>query len=115
MFVLDTHAWVWWASEDKRLSRRARRAIEAEGEAGVPAISVWEVALLVEKGVVTLDPRGVLFDAENIAERLSVRDFMTELREAGVPTTGPKGFGPADRQRFAATLDRELGRLVRSR
>lgn len=70
-------------------------------------------AALVKKGVVTMDPRGELFTEENVDERLSVRDFMTELREAGVSTGGPKGFGPQDRQRFAATFDRELARLVR--
>lgn len=71
-------------------------------------------AILVKKGVVTLDPRGELFDEENIDERLSVRDFMYGLREAGVTTGGPKGFGAQDRRRFAATLDRELSRLVRN-
>ncbi|AKU91129.1 YaiI/YqxD family protein [Vulgatibacter incomptus] len=69
---------------------------------------------LVPKGVAVLDPRGELFTEENIEERLSVRDFMHELREGGVVTGGPKGFGPQDRQRFAATLDRELDRLVRA-
>lgn len=70
-------------------------------------------ALLVEKGVVTLDPRGEVYTEENVGERLSVRDFMHELREAGVMSGGPKGFGQQDRQRFAAAFDRELSRLVR--
>ena len=72
-------------------------------------------ALLVPKGVVVLDPRGELFSAENIDERLSVRNFMQELREGGVMTGGPGGFSAQDRQRFAATLDRELTRLLKSR
>jgi PIN domain nuclease of toxin-antitoxin system len=25
--LLDTHAWVWWLADDRRLSRRARSAI----------------------------------------------------------------------------------------
>lgn len=70
-------------------------------------------AALVKKGVVTLDPRGELFTEENVDERLSMRDFMTELREGGVMTGGPKGFGPQDKQRFAATFDREMSKLVR--
>lgn len=72
-------------------------------------------AVLVKKGVVAIDPRGEAFTPDNVDERLSLRDFHTGLREAGVNTAGPRGFGPADRQRFAATFDRELGRLLRAR
>ncbi|GMU01162.1 YaiI/YqxD family protein [Corallococcus caeni] len=70
-------------------------------------------ALLVPKGVVVMDPRGELFTPENIDERLSVRNFMQELRDSGVTTGGPSGFSQQDRQQFAATLDRELTRLVK--
>ena len=72
-------------------------------------------ALLVPKRVVVLDPRGELFSEENIAERLSVRNFMQELRDSGVNTGGPGGFSAQDKQKFAATLDRELTRLLKSR
>lgn len=70
-------------------------------------------AALVKKGVVTLDVRGEPFTPENIDERLSMRNFFQELRDSGVATEGPKGFAPQDRQRFAASLDRELTRLSR--
>jgi uncharacterized protein YaiI (UPF0178 family) len=60
-----------------------------------------------------MDVRGDPFTAENIDERLSLRNFMQDLREGGVVTGGPKGFGPQDKQRFAATFDRELNRLIR--
>lgn len=89
--------------------------IAANAEAGDLAVTqdIPLAADLVKKGVVTLDPRGELFTEESVDERLSVRDFMHELREAGVTTSGPRAFGPQDRQRFAATFDRELGRLMR--
>lgn len=89
--------------------------IAAHAKAGDLAVTqdIPLAAELVKKGVVTLDPRGELFTEENVDERLSVRDFMHELREGGVMTGGPRGFGPQDRQRFAATFDRELGRLKR--
>jgi len=70
-------------------------------------------AALVKKGVVVMDVRGEPFTEDNIDERLSVRNFMQGLREGGVVTGGPAGFGPQDRQRFAGTFDRELSRLVR--
>lgn len=65
-------------------------------------------ARLVDKQVVVIDPRGEVYDAENVRERLSTRDFMTELREAGVQTGGPSAFSAKDRQRFANALDRAL-------
>ncbi|MGA9525171.1 MAG: YaiI/YqxD family protein [Myxococcaceae bacterium] len=89
--------------------------IAANAQAGDLAVTqdIPLAATLVKKGVVTLDPRGEPFTEENIDERLSVRNFMQELREGGVATGGPKGFAPQDRQRFAATFDRELTRLLR--
>ena len=69
---------------------------------------------LVEKGVLTLDPRGTEYTEENIGERLSIRDFMEQVRMTGVETGGPRAYGPKDKQSFANALDRILTRLVQS-
>ena len=56
--VLDTHAWVWWVTGDRRLSRRAQTAIDraaTRGELWLSMISVWEVAKKVEKGQLAFD------------------------------------------------------------
>jgi uncharacterized protein len=66
---------------------------------------------LIPKGVIVISTRGVLFTEENIGERLSIRNFMHDLREAGSTTPGPDEFGRKDRQRFADTLDSVLARL----
>ncbi len=55
MIVLDTHAWLWWVSEPKRLGAKARRALEAADRIGIPAVSCFEVAALVARGRITLD------------------------------------------------------------
>ena len=65
-------------------------------------------AAVVEKGAIALNPRGEQYDPETVGERLSIRDFMAQLRETGVETGGPAPFGPKDKQRFAAALDRLL-------
>lgn len=67
-------------------------------------------ARLVEKGVAVIGPRGEEYDEENVRERLSVRDFMADARDAGVVTGGPAAFSARDKQRFAASLDRALHR-----
>lgn len=70
-------------------------------------------AQLVAKGVVAIDPRGALHTAASVGERLSIRNFMEDLRGAGVVTGGPAPFGARDRQRFADSLDRELTKRLK--
>jgi len=65
---------------------------------------------VIEKGGFALDPRGDFFTEENIRERLSLRNFMDELRSSGVETGGPAAFSSKDRQAFANQLDRFLTR-----
>jgi PIN domain nuclease of toxin-antitoxin system len=50
MIVLDTHVWVWWVHGDDRLTPAQAEIIQAseEGVIGVSAISLWEIAKLVE-------------------------------------------------------------------
>ena len=67
-------------------------------------------ALVVARGATALDPRGELYTADSIGERLAVRDLMEELRWAGVATGGPAAYTTVDRQRFAQALDRLLAR-----
>jgi PIN domain nuclease of toxin-antitoxin system len=55
MIVLDTHAWIFMVDDPKRLGRAARRVIAKADRIGVPAVSMWELALLVEKGRLSLD------------------------------------------------------------
>lgn len=70
-------------------------------------------ALIVEAGAKALDPRGELLDERNIGERVAVRDMMTELRDIGVETGGPRSYQDTDKQRFANALDRWLTRATR--
>lgn len=65
-------------------------------------------AQVVERGAVALDPRGGLYTADNVGERLAVRDLMDELRGMGVATGGPAALGKKERQAFANQLDRLL-------
>ena len=72
-------------------------------------------ALLVPRNVVVLDPRGEEHTAETIGERLSIRDFMDQVRLAGGVTGGPPPYDTRAKQAFAAALDRALTRLLRPR
>ncbi|MEP7345044.1 MAG: type II toxin-antitoxin system VapC family toxin [Gemmatimonadaceae bacterium] len=52
--LLDTHVWLWSTLEPERLGRRAREALcDAHAELWISPISVWEAALLFERGRLT--------------------------------------------------------------
>ena len=70
-------------------------------------------AAAIEKGGVALNPRGELYTSENVRERLSVRNFLDELRGSGVNTGGPAALSQRERQMFANQLDRLLARQVK--
>ncbi len=95
----------------------ADRFIEMGAESGDVAITadVPLAAALVAKGVAVLDHRGEAFTPENVGERLSVRDFMADLRSSGVETGGPEAYSTRDKQAFASGLDRMLTRALRNR
>lgn len=68
---------------------------------------------LVEKQVAVIDPRGDEYHADNIASRLSMRDFMDDLRGAGSITGGSRPYNALDKKAFSATFDRLLTKSLR--
>ena len=81
----------------------------AEGDLVITA-DIPLAAALIEKGAFALSPRGEFYSAENIRERLGMRDFMENLRGAGVDIAGPAALAQGDRQAFARQLDSFLAR-----
>ena len=69
-------------------------------------------AQVIERGGSALNPRGEFYSVDNIRERLAMRNFMMELRSSGVEIGGPSSLSSADRQTFAAALDRYLAKAV---
>lgn len=63
---------------------------------------------VINKGGLALSPRGELYTHDNIKARLSMRNFMADLRDSGVETGGSSPFNHSDRQQFANQLDRWL-------
>ncbi len=57
MIVLDTHVLIWWVDGAAKLSRPAASAIKrAQAENGImiSSITAWEIAMLVDRGRLTL-------------------------------------------------------------
>lgn len=72
-------------------------------------------AAAIDKGSMVLNPRGELYSHANIKERLSMRNFSTDLRNSGVRTGGPSTLSKRDIQSFANELDSVLMRINNDR
>ena len=93
---------------DNEISRRV-----AAGDLVVTA-DIPLAADVIARGARALNPRGELYSADNIRERLAMRDLLEKLRETGVQTEGPAPLDHTDRKRFADALDRFLARQART-
>jgi uncharacterized protein YaiI (UPF0178 family) len=90
------------------------RHIIAEAASGDLAITqdIPLAAQLVPMGLAVISPYGTLFSPENIGDRIGLRDFMQDMRDAGLVTGGPKPFGDKEKRRFANAFDQTLTRLL---
>ncbi len=70
-------------------------------------------ARIVEKDALALDPRGRMYDRNNVKQILSMRDFMDSMRGSGIETGGSGGFGLQEKQHFANELDKLLAQARR--
>jgi PIN domain nuclease of toxin-antitoxin system len=108
MIVLDTHSWVWWVSNPELLSDTARQIVaEAVGqrELFISTISAWEVAMLVEKGrlSLTLDVRDWISRSESLPFVTFV-PLSTAIAVESVRLPGFPYADPADRIIVATAL-----------
>jgi PIN domain nuclease of toxin-antitoxin system len=67
VIVLDTHAWLWWASGDGALSRKAEKEIRAARRIAVSAVSCLEVAVAQARGRIELDRPPLVWLEEALA------------------------------------------------
>lgn len=72
-------------------------------------------AEVIEKGGRALNPRGELYSDKNIQQRLTMRNFMAEMRDAGIATGGPPPISQKERRDFANQLDQLLSKMINNR
>ena len=112
--LLDTHVWIWASLDDRKsLSPRATRAINESKRKWISAISLWELAKLVERKRIGFSIPVLTWMRRSINEQdISIADLSPEI---AVESTRLRGFhrDPAD-QLIVAT-SRILGmRLLTS-
>jgi len=100
--LLDTHAFLWWVSDDPRVSRRARRIIaDSSNQILLSAASAWEIAIKTALGrlMIASDPE------EFVPEQMRMNGFEPlpiELRHAlHVGVLPPHHSDPFDRMLIA--------------
>ena len=66
--LLDTHVFLWWITDDPRLSSRARRVIaDGRNELLFSAASGWEIAIKAQLGRISLPEDPERFIPEQLA------------------------------------------------
>ncbi len=68
---------------------------------------------LIEKEIITINDRGLLFTTENIKEKLSLRNFNKELYENGIISEKTSTFSKKDVNNFANCFDKEIQKKLR--
>jgi PIN domain nuclease of toxin-antitoxin system len=106
--LLDTHAFLWWVEDDRRLSLRAREAIAAATDGFLSIASCWEIAIKVSRGRLKLaKPIERL-----VPEQLGLNGFQllqVDLDDVASVATLPFHHGdPFDRLLVAQALSEEL-------
>ncbi len=94
MIVLDTHAWIWYASEDPLLSKRAKARIRRTAELGIHPVSCWEVAMLSDSGRLKLSMEVSLWVGHAL-ERPKI-ELLPFTPAAAIRAAGLGGSFPGD-------------------
>jgi len=108
-FILDTHVFFWWITDDARLEGRHRQVIDARNETiYVSAVTGWEIGIKVKLGkwpeAAVLVPG---LSEKVIAEGFEVLDLtLAQADRAGLLELVHKD--PFDRMIAAQSLDLDL-------
>ncbi|HTC87578.1 MAG TPA: type II toxin-antitoxin system VapC family toxin [Bryobacteraceae bacterium] len=106
LLLLDTHCWLWaQLGLIQRLSRAALQAIrsaESEGNLRISVISIWELAMLEQRGRVAL-PMNVRTWVDQALSKpgIAVAQLTPEIMIESVHLPGEMHGDPADRMLVA--------------
>ncbi len=105
--LLDTHVVHWWSAEPRRVTGRAREALEEADQLAVAAISWFELAWLArhERIAVTIPIRSWLGGLAAQVRTIGVSPAIADTAVA-LPSTFPGD--PADRLIFATAIEHGL-------
>lgn len=111
--MLDTHAFLWWITDDPRLSRRARAVMRSgRNRLLLSAASGWEIAIKAGLGRVRI-PEPVADFLLDQMDRNAIEPLPVSMRHAlHVATLPPLHRDPFDRMLVAQAQLEELAILT---
>ena len=107
--LLDTHAFLWWVINDKRLSQAAMWAIaDEDNDVLISAVSAWEIA--------TKHRIGKLPESETLVENMALKIALEGFEELPITVDDAVRAGqlpghhsdPFDRMLIAQALARNI-------
>jgi PIN domain nuclease of toxin-antitoxin system len=107
MIILDTLIFVWLNEDRGRIPAKIQATIDAEAGWGVSTISLWEIAMLTEKGRLALSaPLLPWFTKALSGEKVRLLPITPEIaaKSAGLPMHGD----PADRLIAATAIEHNI-------
>jgi PIN domain nuclease of toxin-antitoxin system len=112
--LLDTHVVHWWAAESDRVSRPARRALDAADELLVASVSWYELAWLARHGRIALDVP-IRSWLEELGAQVRTISLSPAIADTAVAL--PESFpgDPADRQIYATAIEQGVKLVTKDR
>jgi len=114
-YLLDTHVWVWWNMQPKKLSRKVYALLNDPGsyeELLLSAISPWEFSKLLEKGRLGISCDGEEWISEALGmPKLRLAPLTPHLAYRSTVLPQPFHGDPAD-QIIVATAREENATIL---
>ena len=112
MILLDTHVLLWFRTAEERIGHYCRQQVAdalQEGDLAVSAFSFWEIAMLLDKGRITLPDDIVPWRAALLA------NYLTEIPvsgDIGIRANNLPNFHPDPADRIIVATAMEGHRLL---
>lgn len=110
--LMDTHVVHWWSAEPDRISRPARRVLDAADELLIAAISWYELGWLAEKQRIVIDVP-VRTWLEHLGAQVRTVGITPGIADTavGLPNTFPRD--PTDRIIYATAIEHGVKLVTR--
>ena len=107
-FLIDTHTFLWFIHDSPQLSTNAKSLLESDNDVWVSIVSLWEIAIKVNIGKLTLPNNYENFIPEQVALN-DIEILPIEMAHLAIYTTLPLHHrDPYDRLLIAQAMTEKV-------